>query len=77
MSPAFEQLKSQLGRLSQEERAELAVFLLDSLDPEEEDREVTAAWEEEIGRRVADIRSGKAEGKAAEQVFAELREQYR
>jgi putative addiction module component (TIGR02574 family) len=77
MSPAFEQLKSQLGRLSQEERAELAVFLLDSLGREEEDKEVSAAWEEEIGRRVADIRSGKAEGKPAEQVFAELREQYR
>lgn len=77
MSPAFEQLKSQLGRLSQEERAELAVFLLDSLGPEEDDREVSAAWEEEIGRRVADIRSGKAEGKPAEQVFAELREQFR
>jgi putative addiction module component (TIGR02574 family) len=77
MSPAFEQLKSQLGRLSQEERAELAMFLLDSLDPEEEDKDVSAAWEEEIGRRVADIRSGKAQGKPAEQVFAELREQYR
>lgn len=75
MRETVEQLKSRLGQLSGEERAELALFLLQSLEPEEEG--ASAAWDEEIARRVAEIRSGRATGKPAEQVFAELREQYR
>ena len=47
MSEAVEQLKVQLGRLSQEAQAELAHFLLHSLEPEAEDG-VEAAWEAEI-----------------------------
>jgi putative addiction module component (TIGR02574 family) len=70
-----EHYKSQLKKLSPEERAELAYFLLSSLEPEEEG--AAAAWDAEISRRVAEIRSGKANGKPAEQVFAELRERYR
>jgi len=68
----IEGYKNQLEKLSREERAELAYFLLSSLEPEEEG--VAAAWDAEILRRVAEIRSGKANGKPAEQVFAELRE---
>jgi putative addiction module component (TIGR02574 family) len=66
--------KTQLEKLSREERAELAYFLLSSLEPEEDG--AAAAWDAEISRRVAEIRSGKANGKPAEQVFAELRERY-
>lgn len=66
--------KNQLEKLSREERAELAYFLLSSLEPEEEG--AAAAWDSEISRRIAEIRSGKANGKPAEQVFAELRERY-
>lgn len=51
MSPIIEQLKSQAGALSQPERAELAYFLLKSLDPEEEGVEDT--WRAEIARRVS------------------------
>lgn len=69
-----EAYKSQLEKLSREERAELAYFLLSSLEPAEEG--AAAAWDAEISRRVAEIRSGKANGKPAEQVFAELRERY-
>ena len=69
-----ERYKAQLEKLSHEERAELAYFLLSSLEPEEEG--ATAAWDAEISRRVAEIRSGRANGKPAEQVFAELRERY-
>lgn len=43
------------------------------MSPAPEDKEVSAAWDEEIRRRVAEIRGGKAEGKPAEQVFAELK----
>ena len=71
---SVERYKTQLEKLSREERAELAYFLLSSLEPEEEG--AAAAWDAEISRRVAEIRSGKANGKPAEHVFAELRERY-
>ena len=69
-----EHYKSQLEKLSREERAELAYFLLSSLEPQEEG--AAAAWDAEIAKRVEEIRSGKVKGKPAEQVFAELRERY-
>lgn len=74
MTETVKRFKSQLERLSQEERAELAYFLLQSLEPEEGG--ASAAWNTEIARRVDEIHSGRAEGKPAEQVFAELRERY-
>lgn len=56
------------------ERAELAYFILTSLEPEEEGAE--AAWRAEIARRVADIRGGRAIGRSADEVLAELRERH-
>jgi putative addiction module component (TIGR02574 family) len=76
MTNAVEQLKSQIGTLSQRERAELAHFILISLEPEEDEAEVARAWEAEVTRRVDEIQSGKTVGKPAAQLFAELREQY-
>ena len=74
MTEAIEQIKSQAGSLTRPERAELAHFLLTSLDPEEEGAE--DAWRVEISRRVADIRSGRAKGRPADEVLAELREHH-
>jgi putative addiction module component (TIGR02574 family) len=71
MSEAVAQILSQIEGLSQEERAELAYAFLCSLEPEEEG--VAEAWDAELSRRVAEIRSGQAVGKPAEQLFAELR----
>ena len=71
---SLEEFKTQLDQLSRDERAELAYFLLQSLEPEEDG--AVAAWNAEVSRRVSEIRSGKAEGKSADQVFAELRERY-
>jgi putative addiction module component (TIGR02574 family) len=71
---SLDHYKSELEKLSREERAELAYFLLSSLEPEE--KGAAAAWDAEVSRRVDEIRSGKANGKPAEQVFAELRERY-
>ena len=49
---ATELLKRALA-LSEDERAELASFLLESLDgPPEEPEAVEAAWNEEIARRI-------------------------
>lgn len=75
MPAIMEQLKSQIRLLPAQERAELAHFILLSLEPEE-DEAINAAWEEEVARRVEEIRSGKAVGKPAAHLFAELREQY-
>lgn len=73
MTEAVEQFKSQLKHLSLHERAEIAHFLLASLEPEDEG--AAEAWETEVTRRVADIRHGRATGRPAEEVFAELRKQ--
>ena len=42
-----------------EERAELATSLIDSLD-DAADADVEAAWQEEIARRLEDVRAGRA-----------------
>ncbi len=75
MSVTLEALKSQLGALPNRDRAELARFLIDSLEPGADD-DAEAAWETELARRVADIRAGRVVGKPADQVFAELRERF-
>jgi putative addiction module component (TIGR02574 family) len=74
MTSAVEKLKSQANSLSAPERADLAYYLLSSLEPEEEG--VEEAWRTEIARRVAEIRAGTAKGRPAEEVLAELRERY-
>src|SRR5216683_6054961 len=61
MTEAVEQLKSQARALSVPERADLAHFLMTSLEPEEEG--VQEAWRAEIDRRVAEIRNGSAVGR--------------
>jgi len=74
MTETIEQLKSKASCLSTSDRAELAHFLLNSLETEEGSHD--EAWREEIARRVAEIRSGQAKGRPAEDVLAELRERY-
>lgn len=75
MSPTLDALKCEAGKLSGEERAELAHFLLSSLDPME-DPDAEAAWDAELARREADIQSGKVSGRPASEVFARAREKY-
>lgn len=74
MTETVERLKSQVNALSGPERADLAYFLLTSLEPEEEG--VEEAWRVEITRRVAEIRGGRAKGRSADDVLAELRERH-
>ena len=75
MSEAVERLKPHLARLSAQDRAALASFLIHSLD-EGEDADAEAAWDVELARRVEAIKSGKAIGIPANKVFADLREKY-
>jgi putative addiction module component (TIGR02574 family) len=72
MTPATEELKTQLANLPVGERAELAHYLLDTLD-ETVDTDAEAAWDDELARREAEIRSGTATGEPAASVFARLR----
>ena len=75
MSDHLDALKAQLGALTPKERAELAHFLIRSLD-EEEDSGAEDAWDAVLRRRAAEVRSGLAQGKSARQVFADLRQKY-
>jgi putative addiction module component (TIGR02574 family) len=74
MSTGIEHWKAQLVALPAHERAELARFLLASLEPDDEG--VEAAWDAEASRRVDEILSGRAEGGPADEFLEELREQY-
>jgi len=75
MTETAEKLKAQLAELSTQERAELAHFLIHSLD-EGVDAGAEAAWDAELAARMEDIRAGRAVGEPAEKVFAELRKKY-
>lgn len=57
--------------LPPEERAAMANSLLESLD-ETADEDAEAAWDDEIKRRVDDIRSGRVKTIPGEQVLARL-----
>jgi putative addiction module component (TIGR02574 family) len=75
MTETAAQLKNMLSQLSANDRAELARFLIESLD-EGMDDDAEAAWEAELARRLTEIESGSARGEAVETVFAELRKKY-
>ncbi|HVS39109.1 MAG TPA: addiction module protein [Gemmataceae bacterium] len=74
MTDTLERLKAEAAALTGQQRAELAYFLIHSLDEQEEG--VEEAWEAEIARRIEDIEAGRVVGIPAAQVFAELREKY-
>ncbi len=71
MAETVEQMKTRAGELSGTDRAELAYYLLSTLEPEEEG--VEEAWQMEIARRLAEVRQGHAKGRPVDQVLAELR----
>ena len=75
MSETVERLKEEIGILTNQERAEIARFAIRSLE-QGADNDAEAAWEVELARRVSDIESGRAVGKPADRVFAELREKH-
>jgi putative addiction module component (TIGR02574 family) len=59
-------------KLSPRQRARLAERLISSLD-DEVDTDAEAAWIREGERRLDELRSGKAKGKAAASVFRRAR----
>jgi putative addiction module component (TIGR02574 family) len=76
MTETGRRLKAELLNLTSEDRAELAYFLIRSLD-EEPETGVQAAWEAELERRWQEMEGGNVAGVPADEVFAELRKTYR
>jgi putative addiction module component (TIGR02574 family) len=73
MSEATEKLKPQLARLTDDERADLASFLLSSIsDGDGESSDLTQL----LDRRSHEMRSGQVAGVPAEEVLESLRTQY-
>ena len=73
MATDFDRLKDDLLTLPPKSRASLARTLIQSLD-ESADDQAESLWLEEIVRRDAEIRSGTAALKPADQVLREARD---
>lgn len=73
MSELAIQLKSQMSRLNPKERADLAYFLINTLDDPESEEEVYSAWEKELESRWQDIEGGQAKGVEAGEALAKIR----
>jgi len=70
MSPEVSDLLKRALALPVDERAALANTLLDSLEDAEES--VQAAWDEEVERRMQDLKAGKAVTVPWEELHQEL-----
>ena len=72
MSAAFSELKKKVSELTEHERAELALALIESLDGPG-DPDVEEAWRVEIERRLGQIDRGEVKLLDGDEVFARLR----
>ena len=70
MTASLEELKTAAESLPPTERAELAAYLLHTLEPAEDG---AAEWLALAERRMADVRAGRVAGVPAEQVLDSLR----
>jgi putative addiction module component (TIGR02574 family) len=71
MSALLEELKATLSGLPKHERAELASYLLHTLEPADEG--AADEWLALAERRMDDVRAGRVVGIPAEQVLESLR----
>ncbi len=76
MSETAEKLKLEFSRLSTQERAELASFLINSLGGDIIDDDVELAWDTELSKCLEDIHRGTGVGEPSDQVFSDLRKKY-
>ena len=72
MSNMLAELKEKAAQLSEAERAELALALIESLDGPAETG-VEEAWRVEIERRVAQVERGEVQRIPGDEVFERLR----
>ena len=74
MSRVLTELKEKAAQLSETERAELALALIESLDgPAESEAEVEEAWRIEIERRVSQVEQGEVELVPGDEVIGRVR----
>jgi len=73
MSPQATELLEKALALSTQERGILINRLIESLDDERAEEGVETAWDEEIAKRVEDVRSGRVKLIPGKQVFARIR----
>ena len=76
MSIAFEDIKEKAAQLSELERAELALALIESLDGPP-DAGVEEAWQIEVERRLAQIDRGEVQLIPGDEVLERLRHRLR
>ena len=72
MTPQVSELLEKALALSTQERGELAARLIDSLDDGPPEEGVEEAWQEEVQRRMDDIRSGRVQTIPGEQLRERL-----
>jgi putative addiction module component (TIGR02574 family) len=72
MSDTLAELKQKASQLSETERADLALSLIESLDGPA-DPDVEEAWRVEIERRIGQIDRGEVQLVPGDEVFAKLR----
>ena len=72
MQNMLAEIKEKASQLSETEKAELALSLIESLDGPA-DLDVEESWRLEIERRVAQIERGEVKLVAGDEVFARLR----
>lgn len=78
MSNTLAELKERAAQLSEAERAELALAIIESLDgPLEPAVDVEEVWRAEIDRRVAQIERGEVELIPGDEVLERLRRRFR
>lgn len=77
VTPQLSELLEKALALSTKDRGLLIDRLVASLDDEPADEGVEAAWDEEIKRRIDDIRSGRVKTIPREQVLGRLKARLR
>jgi putative addiction module component (TIGR02574 family) len=71
----LDELKREVAKLFEGERAELALALIESLDASADGNDVEAAWLRETERRADEIDRGEVNTIPGDEVFARLRRQ--
>lgn len=75
-TPQISELLKKAFALSTQERGILINRLIASLDEEPVEKGVQAAWDDEIKRRIDDIRSGRVRTIPGEDVLKEIAEEF-
>src|ERR1700674_2222243 len=75
--PQVSEILEKAMALSSHERGLLIDLLIVTLDDEPAEEGVEAAWQEEIERRIEDVRSGRVKAPPGEQVLARARARLR